>query len=75
MSNPPHWRKRENAYLQPQKSQPTGIDNAGRGDQSECQVCCDRLMQRGAGGMPQAFNLVLDHQFPALEFDNLQIIC
>jgi hypothetical protein len=34
-----------------------------------------RLMQRGAGGMPQALNLVLDHQLPALEFDNLQIIC
>jgi hypothetical protein len=32
-------------------------------------------MQRRAGGMLQALNLVLDHQFPALEFDNLQIIC
>jgi hypothetical protein len=33
------------------------------------------LVQRGVSGMPQPFNLVLHHQFPALELDYLQIVC
>jgi hypothetical protein len=34
-----------------------------------------QLMQRFAHGMSQPFDLVLDHQFSALQFDNLQIVC
>jgi hypothetical protein len=69
-------RTRKNAYLNA-KSQLISINNADQPLRSKRMsgLCCDRLMQRGAGGIPQALNLVLDHQFPALEFDNLQIIC
>src|SRR6476661_5652231 len=33
------------------------------------------LVHRFAGGVLQPLDLVLDHQFPALEFDNLQVVC
>ena len=40
----------------------------------------DRLVgslsvQRFAGGMSQPFDLVLDHQFSALQLNNLQVVC
>jgi hypothetical protein len=33
------------------------------------------LVQRFAHGMFQPFDLVLDHQFSALQLDNLQVVC
>jgi hypothetical protein len=32
------------------------------------------LVQRFAGGMPQPLYFVLNHQFPALQFENLQVV-
>jgi hypothetical protein len=47
--------------------------NLGGG--SLCGACADPLMQGLACGMFQPLDLVLDHQFPALQLDNLQIVC
>jgi len=33
------------------------------------------LVDRFAGGMLQPLDLVLDHQFAALQLDNLQVVC
>jgi hypothetical protein len=38
-------------------------------------LLASRLVQRGVGGILQPFNLVLYHQLPALELNNLQIVC
>jgi hypothetical protein len=35
---------------------------------------CWFLVQRFARGMLQPLDFVLNHQFPALQFDNLQVI-
>jgi hypothetical protein len=43
-----------------------GVDLRGR---------CRSLVQGLARGMLQPLDLVLNHQFPALQLDNLQIVC
>jgi hypothetical protein len=37
-------------------------------------VCESWLVQRFAGGMSQPLDFVLNHQFPALQFDNSQVV-
>jgi hypothetical protein len=37
-------------------------------------VCGSWLVQRFAGGMSQPLDFVLNHQFPALQFDNSQVV-
>jgi hypothetical protein len=60
-----------------QRNKPTGAFSADQRQQSKSVWWLPllNLMQRGARGMLQTLDLVLDHQLAALEFDNLQIVC
>jgi hypothetical protein len=60
-----------------QRNKATGAFSADQRQQSKSVWWLPllNLMQRGARGMLQTLDLVLDHQLAALEFDNLQIVC
>ena len=54
---------------------PLADDDSGIWEAGNRLAVCSLSVQRFAGGMSQPFDLVLDHQFSALQLKNLQVVC